>query len=114
MPFIYYCQLFVGSLLGSGFLSLHVCQTGIPNIAEFQFEINIDERAIKSSQMCDVRWEGLPHCSFQERPCLYNATSDPMGNYSFRCPLNTTRLNYISSSQITIGQVDDLPPCGKK
>ena len=105
-------QLFAGSPFKSSLLSLHACRTGVQNMAEFRFSIDIDERAINSSHMCDLRWKGLPHCSFADGPCLYNASTDPQSSYSVRCPLNTEKENYINSFEITIDRVDDLPPCG--
>ena len=100
----------IGSPFESNFIILHPCQTGTSNIVEFRYTININERAIDTRQHCDLRWNGLPHCAFEDGSCFYNGT-DLMAKFSVRCRLATEKDNYISSIPIMIDQVDDLPLC---
>ena len=75
---------------------------------EFWYTININERAIDTRQHCDLRWNGLPHCEFGDRPCSYNG-SDLTVKFSVRCRLDAEEDNYISSFPIMIGQVASCP-----
>ena len=101
--------LFAGSPFESNFLNLTACRTEI-NHAEFQFTININERAITSTEPCDLRWNGLPECSFGDGTCPYNG-SHPMDRYSVRCRLAKGKESYISSIPAVFGPVEELPLC---
>lgn len=97
-----------------------MCRTGVLNTVQFQFTININERAITTKDQCDLRWNGFPECTFGDKACLFNVINS-MDKYSVRCHLNAERIynrllangkeHYISSIPITINQVDDLPLC---
>lgn len=99
-----------GSPYESNFLELHPCRTGTLNNIEFYFTMNINERAITTRNQCDLRWNGLPECAFDNGPCPYNGNNS-MDEYSVRCRLAIDEENYISSFPIMIGEVDSLPLC---